>query len=84
MAVMNKAPHASATKLFVNWILSKEGQSAWQKYTEVNSLRNTLDAVADVAVAEGAHQALQGNTERASAALLLDYRGRRLSLVHRR
>jgi hypothetical protein len=25
--------------LFVNWILSKEGQSAWQKYTEVNSLR---------------------------------------------
>jgi ABC-type Fe3+ transport system substrate-binding protein len=39
MAVMNRAPHASATKLFVNWILSKEGQSAWQKYTEVNSLR---------------------------------------------
>ncbi len=36
---------------------------------EVNSLRNTLDAVADVAVAEGAHQALQGNAERASAAL---------------
>jgi ABC-type Fe3+ transport system substrate-binding protein len=39
LAVMNKAPHPSATKLFVNWILSKEGQSAWQKYTEVNSLR---------------------------------------------
>jgi len=36
---------------------------------EVNALRNALDAVADVAVAEGAHQALQGNTERASAAL---------------
>jgi hypothetical protein len=35
----------------------------------VNALRNTLDAVADLAVAEGAHQALQGNTERASAAL---------------
>jgi iron(III) transport system substrate-binding protein len=39
MAVMNKAPHSYATKLFVNWVLSKEGQSAWQKYTEVNSLR---------------------------------------------
>jgi iron(III) transport system substrate-binding protein len=39
MAVVSKAPHANATKLFVNWILSKEGQSAWQKYTEVNSLR---------------------------------------------
>ena len=36
---------------------------------EVNALRNALDAVADVAVAEGAHQALQGNTERAAAAL---------------
>jgi iron(III) transport system substrate-binding protein len=39
LAVMNKAPHPSATKLFVNWVMSKEGQSAWQKYTEVNSLR---------------------------------------------
>ena len=39
MAVVNKGPHANATKLFVNWVLSREGQSAWQKYTEVNSLR---------------------------------------------
>ena len=39
MAVVNKGPHANATKLFVNWVLSREGQSALQKYTEVNSLR---------------------------------------------
>jgi iron(III) transport system substrate-binding protein len=39
MAVINKAPHPNATKLFVNWVLSREGQSAWQKYAEVNSLR---------------------------------------------
>jgi iron(III) transport system substrate-binding protein len=39
MAVVNKGPHPNATKLFVNWVLSKEGQTAWQKYTEVNSLR---------------------------------------------
>ena len=39
LAVMNKAPHPNATKLFVNWVLSREGQIAWQKYTEVNSLR---------------------------------------------
>jgi iron(III) transport system substrate-binding protein len=39
MAVMNRAPHPNATKLFVNWVLSREGQSAWQKYAEVNSLR---------------------------------------------
>ncbi len=39
MAVMSRAPHPSAAKLFVNWVLSKEGQAAWQKYAEVNSLR---------------------------------------------
>jgi iron(III) transport system substrate-binding protein len=39
LAVVSKTPHPSATKLFVNWVLSREGQSAWQKYTEVNSLR---------------------------------------------
>ncbi len=39
MSVISKGPHPNATKLFVNWVLSKEGQSAWQKYTEVNSLR---------------------------------------------
>jgi ABC-type Fe3+ transport system substrate-binding protein len=39
LAVMSKAPHPNAARLFVNWVLSREGQSAWQKYTEVNSLR---------------------------------------------
>jgi iron(III) transport system substrate-binding protein len=39
LAVLSKAPHPNAARLFVNWILSREGQIAWQKYTEVNSLR---------------------------------------------
>src|SRR6266576_2383860 len=39
MAVMTKEPHPNAAKLFVNWVLSREGQTAWQKYAEVNSLR---------------------------------------------
>ena len=39
LAVMSNAPHRSAAKLFVNWVLSREGQTAWQKYAEVNSLR---------------------------------------------
>lgn len=39
MAVMSKAPHPNATRLFANWVLSREGQIAWQKATEVNSLR---------------------------------------------
>ena len=39
LAVMSKSPHPNATKLFVNWVLSRDGQMAWQKYAEVNSLR---------------------------------------------
>lgn len=39
LAVLSKAPHPNAARLFVNWVLSREGQIAWQKYTEVNSLR---------------------------------------------
>jgi hypothetical protein len=48
---------------------SASGPQVGHMRAEVNALRNALDAVADVAVAEGAHQALQGNAERASAAL---------------
>jgi len=39
LAVLSQAPHPNAAKVFVNWVLSREGQIAWQKYTEVNSLR---------------------------------------------
>ena len=42
MAVMSKAPHPNAAKLFVNWVLSREGQTAWQTYAEVNSLRTDI------------------------------------------
>ena len=39
MAVVNKAPHPAATKVFVNWLLSKDGQLKWQERTDSNSLR---------------------------------------------
>lgn len=39
LAVVDKAPHPNATKVFVNWILSKEGQLQWQKKSDNNSLR---------------------------------------------
>jgi iron(III) transport system substrate-binding protein len=39
VAVLQKAPHPSATKVFVNWLLSKEGQTRWQDKTDNNSLR---------------------------------------------
>jgi iron(III) transport system substrate-binding protein len=39
MALLSRAPHMNAAKVFINWVLSREGQSAWQKYAETNSLR---------------------------------------------
>ncbi|HWH80474.1 MAG TPA: hypothetical protein VNT76_24000, partial [Candidatus Binatus sp.] len=30
-ALMNRAPHPNAAKVFVNWLLSREGQSAFQR-----------------------------------------------------
>ncbi len=29
---MNRAPHPNAAKVLINWLLSKEGQSAVQKH----------------------------------------------------
>jgi ABC-type Fe3+ transport system substrate-binding protein len=39
MALVNRAPHPNAAKVYINWVLSREGQIAWQKYSESNSLR---------------------------------------------
>jgi ABC-type Fe3+ transport system substrate-binding protein len=37
--VVNKAPHPAATKVFLNWLLSKDGQLKWQEKSDNNSLR---------------------------------------------
>lgn len=42
IALINRAPHPSAGKVFVNWFLSREGQLAWQKQTDRNSLRSDI------------------------------------------
>jgi iron(III) transport system substrate-binding protein len=42
LAVVSRAPHPNATKVFVNWVLSKEGQLKWQKKTDNNSLRTDI------------------------------------------
>lgn len=31
LAILEKAPHPNATRVFVNWLLSKEGQTVWSK-----------------------------------------------------
>lgn len=39
IAVIKQMPHPNAAKVFLNWVLSREGQTEWQKKTDNNSLR---------------------------------------------
>lgn len=42
VSLMTRAPHPNAAKLFINWLLSREGQMAYQKATGYNSLRTDI------------------------------------------
>jgi iron(III) transport system substrate-binding protein len=42
LAVLDQAPHPNATKLYVNWLLGRAGQDAWQRETKEPSLRTDL------------------------------------------
>jgi iron(III) transport system substrate-binding protein len=37
--LVNRAPHPNAARVYINWLLSKEGQTAWVENTELNSRR---------------------------------------------
>ena len=39
LAVVNRAPNPNAATVFANWMISKEGQLAWQKNADRNSMR---------------------------------------------
>jgi iron(III) transport system substrate-binding protein len=41
-SVFNPAPHPNAAKLYANWLLSREGQIAWQEETKTASLRTDI------------------------------------------
>jgi len=43
IALMNKAPHPNAAKLFVNWIASKDGQTKYGEAAESATLRNDVE-----------------------------------------
>jgi len=40
--LINRAPHPNAARLFINWVLSKEGQTAWSKAMEHVSRRTDV------------------------------------------
>jgi len=39
VALVKQSPHPNAAKVFINWLLSREGQIQWQKKSDNNSLR---------------------------------------------
>jgi iron(III) transport system substrate-binding protein len=39
LVIMNRNPHPNATKVFVNWLLSKEAQTEWANKADTNSRR---------------------------------------------
>ena len=41
-SLLNRAPHPNTARLFLNWVLSREGQIAYQKASENNSLRTDI------------------------------------------
>src|SRR5581483_4266537 len=42
MGLMDHAPHPNAAKVFINWLLSKEGQQVWQDAQLETSTRTDL------------------------------------------
>ncbi|HLY64807.1 MAG TPA: extracellular solute-binding protein, partial [Chloroflexota bacterium] len=42
VVVFNKAPHPNATKVYLDWLLSNEGQTDWSKATGYPSWRTDV------------------------------------------
>jgi ABC-type Fe3+ transport system substrate-binding protein len=42
VAFFQKAPHPNAARVYINWLLSRDGQTVWQKFTGNNSLRTDI------------------------------------------
>ncbi len=42
IALINKAPHPNAAKLFINWLLTREGQTIFSEATNFQSARNDM------------------------------------------
>jgi ABC-type Fe3+ transport system substrate-binding protein len=42
IVAFKNAPHPNATKVYLNWFLSRDGQLIWQKLTGRNSFRTDI------------------------------------------
>lgn len=50
LMVLDRAPHPSATKVFVNWLFGKDEQSQWIRASGTNSRRLDVDGPAESAL----------------------------------
>ena len=57
IALINRAPHPNAAKVFINWYLSRQGQSAWQHVMNVKEVEASdsmrIDIPKDEVLADG-------------------------------
>jgi iron(III) transport system substrate-binding protein len=65
VVVLQPAPHPNAAKVFVNWLLSREGQLAWQRHMQAPSLRIDIpkDGVYPALVPKPGVRYVDGGTE---------------------
>ena len=42
IALVKQMPHPNAANVFLNWVLSRQGQTEWQKKTDNNTLRTDI------------------------------------------
>jgi iron(III) transport system substrate-binding protein len=49
LALINRAPHPNAAKVFVNWYLSRAGQSVWQRVMNVKEVEPSDSMRIDIA-----------------------------------
>ena len=49
IALINRAPHPNAAKLFINWYLSRQGQSVWQHVMNVKEVEASDSMRIDIA-----------------------------------
>ena len=48
LALINRAPHPNAAKIFINWYLSRQGQTVWQKVMNTKELEASESMRSDI------------------------------------
>ncbi len=63
MWLPKQVPHPNAAKLFINWVLTKEGQQTWCKAVGTNSRRTDVPVIDPVVYPQGGMEFYSTNSE---------------------